>query len=207
MAIGLLKIGKRIKEQTVLNEILPPQYVFSSSLDSNVYNDITSNVNWVGVGKSSHDFLFCRNQIMMWTAVNGFSGLTTEEKQIAAQNFAVGPTERSEVYSDSELKGFWGEFLVNSQRARNYRWNAAKSYISYVLPMADSIDLGKSTTDLSFQYITYGIEDYTSDGVAGLFDWLENTNIYSGGTGFSGKTYWTQEHQDNMMTILRDGIY
>ena len=96
-------------------------------------------------------------------------------------------------------------FLTNLTRKK--RWHAAKGYISFTLPLADSIDLGKKTNELSNEYIIYGIEDYASDGVAGLFDWLENTNIYSGGTGYSGQTYWTQTDQDKMMSILRDGIY
>jgi hypothetical protein len=217
--MSLLKIGEKKnlhnhRIQMDVNAVNEPSYVFSGSVNTDIYNDITSNTSWMSVGKYHYDFLFCRNQVMMWTPnyVNkegqtGWSGLTLEEKQIAAKVFAVGATERSEVYTDSELQAYWGEFLVNSEKARRKRWEAAKSYISYVLPMVDSIDLGKTTTDLSHQYITYGVESYSADGVDGLFDWVENTSSYSGDTGFSGKTYYTTTHKDKMMEILRDGIY
>jgi hypothetical protein len=57
MSVGLLKIGKRIQKQTVLNETLPELYVFSGSLDTNIYNDITSNKNWIKIGVNHYDYL------------------------------------------------------------------------------------------------------------------------------------------------------
>lgn len=212
--MSLLRIGEIRIKPTKLNNSGKDYHIFTGATfdDDKVepaksYDDITSNKNWMSIGQYYYDYLFCRNQVMMWTAVNGWSGLTTEEKEIAAQHFAVGETERGEVYSLEEQQEHWNEFIIKAEETRKKRWHAAKGYISFTLPLADSIDLGKKTNDLSNEYIIYGIEDYVSDGVAGLFDWLENTNTYSGGTGYSGQTYWTQTDQDKMMSILRDGIY
>ena len=215
--MSLLKIGEiknlnnhRIKLGEVYTGL--PSYVYSNTIDTDAYNDITSNKSWMYEGRFKYDYLFCRNQIMMWTPnyVNkeggiGWSGLTLEEKQIAAKNFAVGPTERSEVYSNDELQEYWNEFVDKSQDCRSSRWKLGKGYISYVLNPSDSLHVAELTNNLSNSYIVYGIESLADDGVVGLFDWVEGTGPYSGGTGFSGQSYWTQEHQDKLSSILRKG--
>jgi hypothetical protein len=213
MAVGLLKIGKRIEQQIVLNQELPDLYVFSGSLDTNIYEDITSNENWVNVGSSMYDFMFCRNQVMSWTYVkttvmgNPFSALTQSDQEYAAKVYAVGKPERESVYTQEELLGYWGTFISEASKTRGIRWGAAKALVSFELSVADSIDLAKSTNSLSNEYVTYGIEQFDLDGVDGLFDWLEDTAGFDGGTGFGGKSYHTTGLTENIMTILRDGIY
>ena len=213
MAVELLKIGKRIEQQTVLNQDLPDLYVFSGSLDTNIYDDITSNENWMRVGLNHYDYLFCRNQVISWTYAKTtaigqpFSGLTLGEQQWAAKVFAVGKTERESVFNDDELLEFWGDFITSANDSRKKRWISAESLVSFKLEMSDSIDLAKTTNSLSNEYITYGIEEYSADGVDGLFDWLEGTAGFSGGTGFDAKSYYTTGLTQDIMTILRDGIY
>lgn len=206
----MLKIGK-LKEIQVNcynpNDSIDSNIVFSGSLDTNRYDDITSNKNWFEIGRNTYDYIFCRNQIMTRTSVIGFSGLTQTEKEYASRVYAVGPTERNEVHSENEQENNWGEFVNNMVVSRYNRWTAAKNWIGFKLETSDSIDLAKSTDSLSEEYKKYGIENNASDGTDGLFDWLENTSSYSGGTGFSGKTYWTQEYQDKLMDILRNGNY
>ena len=207
MAVGLLKIGEIKTVQTTLGEISPPHFVFSGSLDTNIYNDITSNKNWMGVGTKSSDYMFCRNQVTMRTAVIGFSALTTEEQVVAAKHFSVAKTDRDTVLTDSEQQEGWTSLIIKTRDSRQLRWTEAKSYISYTLPMSDSIDLGKSTTTLTNEYIVYGVESYEKSGDDGLFDWIGNTSTFSGGTGYNGKSYWVQADQDKMLEILKDGIY
>lgn len=214
MAVGLLKIGEIKTKPTTLNDGGNPYYVFSGSIDTNLYEDITSNKNWMEIGKNNYDLLFCRNQVMSWTYAKTtaigqpFSGLTLEDQQWAAKVFAVDKTERESVYTENELLGFWKEFVHNAAIVRGKRWEEAKGLVSYKLSISDSIDLAKSTDSLSNEYITYGIEDYTIDGVDGLFNWLEGTGpTYSGGTGFESKSYYSTGLTQSIMTILRDGIY
>jgi hypothetical protein len=212
--MSLIRIGQITTTPSKLSVNNTQFYIFTGATfdDGKVepgksYTEITSNKNWMDIGSNYYDYLFCRNQVMIWTAVSGWGNLTTEEKEVAAKHFAVGPTERAEVYSNEELQNFWNDFIIIAEATRNTRWHEAKGYISYTLPLSDSIDLGKKTDTLSNEYLIYGIEDYTGDGVAGLFDWLGSTNIYSGGTGFNGQTYWTQTDEDKIMKILRDGLY
>jgi hypothetical protein len=203
--MSLIRIGEIINKPTKLNPGNLPYYSFSGTLDTNLYTDITSNTNWMDIGMRYYDFLFCRQQVMIWSAVNGFNNLSPNDREIASRIFAVGKPSRDLVHTEDQHN--WKDFIESSQDAREKRWKAAKSYISYVLAPVDSLDIGISTNTLSNDYIVYGIEDYASDNVAGLFDWLGNTSIYSGGTGYSGKSYWVQEHQDNILDILKNGNY
>ena len=136
-----------------------------------------------------------------------FSGLTLEDQQWAARVYAVGQTERESVFSEEELKGYWKDFIITANNTRKIRWEEAKSTVSFYLATADSIDLAKSTNSLSNEYVTYGIEEYAADGVDGIFDWVEGTAGFSGGTGFDAKSYYTTDLRDKIMEILRDGIY
>jgi hypothetical protein len=213
--MGLLRIGEIRTKPNKLNSYSNgnPYYIFTESTfdDGKVepgknYDEITSNKNWMSLGQNYYDYLFCRNQVIMWTATNGWTGLTTEEKQMAAQHFAVGTTERAEVYTDNELQDFWNDFVNKSQECRTNRWKLGKGYISYVLDLSDSLHMAEITNTLSNSYIIYGIESLADDGKVGLFDWVEGTGPYSGGTGFSGESYWTQEYQDNLSSILRKGF-
>jgi len=207
--MNILKIGELINKPTgLVTEATQgdPIYVFQESLDLSKYTDITSNDNWIKVGLGYYDYLFARNQIIMHTATNPpFSGLSQEDRKVAAKHFAVGATDRLDTFKDSDLQGYWNTFVEKAQRTREARWKMSKGYISYVLPMGDSIHIAQSTNELTNSYITYGIESLAIDGVDGLFDWVENTGSYSGGTGFSGQTYWTQTYQDNLSSILRNG--
>jgi hypothetical protein len=208
--IGLIKIGELNVKTLVAspNDVQGnPLYVFSGTIDTDLYKDITSNENWMSIGQNRYDYIFCRNQVASWTSVNSFSSLTINEQICAASNFVVGATDRNVVLSSDEQQIAWSNIIRETRNSRQLRWSSAKSYISYVLPMQDSIDIGKSTTTLSNEYIVYGVESFAKSGDDGLFDWLGNTAKFSGGTGYSGKSYWTQEHQDKMLEILINGLY
>ena len=211
--MSLLKIGEIKIKPTKLNNTGAPYYIFSESLDTDLYDDITSNKNWLGIGNKNYDFMFCRNQIMQWTYVKTvimgqpFSALTQEDQEYAVMVYAVDKPERESVFTQEELLDHWSDFISKASICRGKRWAAAKAKASFELSTADSIDLAKSTNSLSNEYITYGIEEYSADGVDGLFDWIEGTAGFSGGTGFDAKSYHTTGLTQNLMIILRDGIY
>lgn len=205
-----LKIGQRIEEQIMLvgdGSSLPPLYVFGASIDTNIYYDITSVSSWMSIGIITYDYSFCRNQVRMLVDSIGWSGLSQDEKFITASIFVVGKTERDEVLTEEQQKILWGNLVEASYNSRLSRWKAAKSYMSYYLSLSDSADIAMSTKSLSDEYVTYNIQSLTTDGVNGLFDWITNTNNYQYGGGFNSKTYWSQTHQDNLMNILKEGLY
>ncbi len=101
---------------------------------------------------------------------------------------------------------FWDSLVESSYAARLNRWKAAKSYMSYYLTLTQSADIATTTKSLSDDYVIYNIQSLTTDGVDGLFDWITSTNNFTT-NGFNSKPYWTQTHQDNLMKILKDGLY
>lgn len=204
-----LRIGYRIEEQTVLageGSTLPSLYEFGKTLRTNLYYDITSNYNWLNIGQTTYDFNFCRNQISILTSTAGWSGLTTEEKKVAAQVFVVDKPQRDEVLTENEQFNFWGDLVRNSQTSRFKRWEAAKNYISYNLSPINASDLGKSTSELCNDYINYNIITLVKDGISGLFDYLKGEGDFVG-SGFPSKAYWTQTLQENLLDILENGNY
>ena len=204
-----LRIGYRIEEQTVLADAgstLPSLYEFGKTLSTNLYYDITSNYNWLNIGQTTYDFNFCRNQISILTSTAGWSGLTTEEKKVAAQVFVVDKPQRDEVLTENEQFNFWGDLVRNSQTSRFKRWEAAKNYISYNLSPINASDLGKSTSELCNDYINYNIITLVKDGISGLFDYLKGEGDFVG-SGFPSKAYWTQTLQEILLDILENGNY
>ena len=204
-----LRIGYRIEDQTVLageGSTLPSLYEFGKTLRTNLYYDITSNYNWLNIGQTTYDFNFCRNQISILTSTAGWSGLTTEEKKVAAQVFVVNKQQRDEVLTENEQFNFWGDLVRNSQTSRFKRLEAAKNYISYNLSPINASDLGKSTSELCNDYINYNIITLVKDGISGLFDYLKGEGDFVG-SGFPSKAYWTQTLQENLLDILENGNY
>jgi hypothetical protein len=171
------------------------------------YLELTNISDWYNYGLLINDFLFVRDRIKIIANTVGFNTLNESEKIISSEIFVVNKNNRDLVHTEEQQHYNWKTFVEASQDAREKRWKAAKSYISYVLTPIDSLDIGISTNTLSNNYIIYGIEDYDSDNIPGLFDWLGNTSIYSGGAGYSSKSYWVQEHQDNVLDILKNGNY
>jgi hypothetical protein len=204
MKIGKLKyLEVGIKQP---GDQFDPLIVFSDELDLDKYNDITSISSWKEHGLMYGDFFKFRDQMISIYNDSGFENLSIEDKLVASEFFIASKTERSEVYTQIEQKQNWDYFVQISYDTRVNRWEAAKSYISFVLEPIDSLDIGKSTDQLSTDYKLYGIKNVTESGIPGLFDWLENTSIYAY-NGYSSKSYWTQEDQDNLINILRNGNY
>lgn len=205
--MSLLRIGEVKIKPAILSELSIPYYVISETLDTELYYDITSNENWLGLGRNYYDYNFCRNQMMMWTATNGFDNLGVSEKFLAVKNFVVGKPQRDSIMSDEEQQECWRELVDFSQKCRQHRWGVAKSYISYFLTAYESYDIANTTNVLSNNYILYNIQSLELDGTDGLFDWIENTGSFSGGTGFNSKSYWTNERGTKLINILKYGIY
>jgi hypothetical protein len=208
--MDILKIGelKNTSNMVVSDAITSlPHYVIGASLDENLYIDITSNNNWMNICIGMKDYLFCRNQVKMRTYVIGFDNLSLIEQKTAAMHFATEKENRDKVFTDAEQYSWWSNFMSFAKDARVRRWVEAKIHMAYVLPINDSIDLAKTTNELSYNFTEYGIEAYAIDGVTGLYDWLQSTGEYSGSTGFASKSYWNQGYEDKIIEIIRDGIY
>jgi len=204
-----LKIGELKQRQTRIysdNEVVNPTYIFSLVIDNNLYDDITSNLNWSNIGSGYYDYNFVRTQISLYTNSNEWSGLTQDDKIIASKYFVVDKIKRDEVLTEEEQMINWGILVNSSQRSRYDRWEAAKTYISYKLSPVNSSDLGKTTSQLCNDYINYNIITLIKDGVSGLFDYLKGEGDFIS-NGYPSKSYWSQTDQDKIMDILENGNY
>ncbi len=191
--MSYLKIGKYYGE-------LPnqPTYQYKEVLDTD-YKDVSDVYMWFETQNfDGRDYLFARSGAMMYIAHNGgFSALTEEHKIIASKNFCVSKADRDTIHNDVEQENFWLDFVLKSEIIRTNRWGRAKSYISFRLSPTDSTDLAIETLILNEKYIKYGIESNASDGLDGLYDWLNGEGSFIL-NGFPSKSYYTIE--------LRDGI-
>lgn len=199
----ILKIGKyKLIPTDTLSEIgleSIPNYVVGEVIDDNLYYDITSNENWMTIGLSFMDYLACRNQIKYRTAIIGFDNLPLSEQLIAAKNFVVVKSDRDKVLTEQEQVNEWEWFVIFSREQRLKRWDKAKAYISYVLTPAQSVEVALESESYSKNFIEYGIESLSIDGVTGLYDWLENNFIL--------KSYFNETYKNNILSILQKGFY
>jgi hypothetical protein len=179
-------------------------FISSNSIDSS-YEDISSILNWHTLGNSTgEDYNFIRERIQEIVFQVGFPNLSQEEKIIAAKLYLVGKSDRDIVLTEAEQVVAWDSIVENSLRCRQDRWSKAKSFISYNLTPMDSSDLAISTSELCLNYINYNITRNSTNGIDGLYDFLEGTSGYSS-SGFPSKIYWTQSYQDRIMSYLTKG--
>jgi hypothetical protein len=195
-----MKIGKLFGRDDLptfqMKEVLDPDYL-----------DITNVYHWFKLEELEKDFLYRRTQAISYiVSVGGFDNLDELNQSYAAKNYCVGPSDRIKLFTESEQEEYWYHFVINSEQCRKERWDKAKAFVSFRLSVTDSTDISLTTTQLNENYIKYGIESNSSDGNDGLIDWLESTGSYSGGTGFSSKTYYTEELKNGIIDRL-NGLY
>lgn len=197
----MLKIGKLKNIPTQLVEAGQTQqmYVVGETLDTDNYDDITSNVNWMTIGLDFGDYLACRYQVRVRTATVGFDNLSIEDQKCASEHFVVAKSDRDKVHTELEQKANWDIFVIFSREQRLKRWDKAKAYMSYVLSPAESLDVALGAEGYSKNYIEYGIESTAIDGVPGIYDWLE--------TDFAAKPYYNETYKNNVLSILQTGTY
>ena len=200
--MSYLKIGKYYGESLTANT-----YQFKTVLDTD-YADISDISMWFGAQDYADiDYTFARVGTMGYmTSQGGFSALTEDEKITMARNYCVSKSDRDTVMTEKEQEQYWELFIYNSENSRARRWATAKSFISYRLSKQDGNDLGNETNDLTDKYLRYDITSYSAESVTGLYDWLNDAHIYSGGTGFSSKSYYTTELRQGIIDRLNGNI-
>lgn len=188
--MGHIKIGKYYGSDLNMSK-----YQFKTVLDVD-YTDISSINNWFSVGTElNYDYLKIRNGAKQYVTDIGYSGLTDEtEKILASQQFLIDKGYRDLCHTEEQQYKYWGKFINSSKDCRTERWYNAKAYTSFTLSELDSVDLALSTKELSENYIEYNIPY--------LFDWLNGEGQYSGGTGFSTKSYYTEDLKNNILNKL-----
>jgi len=195
--MSYLKIGKYYGSDETKST-----YQFKNTLDTD-YADISDVYMWFEVENFTDvDYLYGRLGAIGFINNNGgFSALTETHKEIAIQNFCVGQSDRGTIYTSSEQEFYWSKFIKKSEICRDGRWDRAKSYISFRLTSSEGSDLSVDTLILNEKYIKYGIEDLSTDGIDGLYDWLNGVSSFSQ-NGFPSKTYYNEIYKNGIISIL-----
>ena len=195
--MSYLKIGKYYGENIDM-----PTYQVKEVLDVD-YLDITNVTHWFSLQTElGKDYLFCRSNATEYINTVGFDNLTQKDKKLSSENFCVDKSCRDTVLNDNEQEYCWSIFVQKSREARVLRWGKSKVYVSYRLQPEESNNLAVDTILLSERYVEYGIETFVTDGEVGLIDWLEGSNIYDDGSGFSSKGYYTEELKKGIIDRL-----
>lgn len=232
-SIGKIKV-ERTTIATYGDQIDAPVIATTQSIDTNLYDDITSIESWYQYGDIlCTDILQTRDRIKGIVNSGTWSGLTNNEKEIVIELYIKKDdvdedtynTNKvmylmSQGYSLSEAQGrlikAYGSYHTKEVRACNIRANCEKLYevIAKYLTLSDAGDLIKITHKLFDLYKTQAIRG-TEDGNAGegLFNFLESTvgssyeNAGLEQQGYVLKTGTYSEFITELMDVLRHGNY
>lgn len=180
------------------------------------YTEISSISNWASFGASAGcDYKVIRKAISVIAFVTGWANLSQSEKEIAAEYFAVGATERAEIFTDPQVhlqKGV--EFHRLSVAARQARVSTVEAVFYSSMALTDAFTLVASMEIIANRYVNWGLETKSTDGVDALFDYINSNvgSIYEGaGIAESGITLITGETMPQFVTrlnnILVEGYY
>ena len=210
-------------------------YLTSETLDSELYDDITSIENWSLLGLNvCTDHLQKRSRIIdELNSLGGWSYCSATEKLILIENYARGSgisisTDSSNKVGFLMSQGYtlpnainkfqesYANFHVKEIEACESRARSPKVYkvVAKYLNISGAADFIRTTESLFNLYVTQGIRG-VNDGEAGegLFDFIESTS----GTSFEflglneqGYTLLTGTIEgliEELMDILRNGNY
>lgn len=163
------------------------------------------------------DYKFVRNEIIVLAATIGWSSLTTEEKTRAACIFAVGKTERDEIYTLDQQIALGLQHHIKSIEARTLRLAKTQMQLYNRLAKADWEEVASDASSLLPQYVNQGIEGTVEGDLEGLFDYVDG-DARTGTTwdttgGFRNKSYSVEGYADcdafadDILDILKNGNY
>ena len=233
------KIGKIKTERTTIatidEQVDAPIISTTGTLDTTIYDDITSIENWVQYGKNiCTDYLQVRDRLLVELNNISWSGLTNNEKDIVIEYY-LRETSKDEVtmntdkvtylmtekgYSQLQAQGTliqsYSAYHLNEINSCAKRGNSEQLYIVIAkhLTIIDAADLIKITHTLFDLYKSQAIRG-TDDGSAGegLFNFLESTvgsSYETTGLEQQGYTLNTGDYTSfvsELMNVLRNGNY
>lgn len=185
------------------------------------YQDISSIMNWWNFGTACNkDYKVIRDEIIVLAATIGWSNLTSEEKSKTAEIFAVGQTERDEIYTLDEQINLGMNHHIRSMESRKMRAMIVQMHLFNRLSKADWEEVANDTEPLLPYYLEQGREGTVEGDSEGLFDYVDGDSRSShtwDGTGsevgFRNKTYTVSGYSncsdfaDVLLDILKYGKY
>ncbi len=157
------------------------------------YIDISSITNWNSFACSiANDYLVCKNAIKEIVLEKSWTGLTSEEKDLAIKYYAYPDSMSAVIFlmtqrgmSQAQAQGYllqqWHRHHGNVMNSCKTRWYYVKFTVPMYLNFDDAEDLLNTVEPLVFAYndmgrlgINYG------DKKDGIMDYIESTNAFLG---------------------------
>lgn len=186
----------------------------------NSYVDISSITTWHSVGRTLKDYKYIRNEIMILANTIGWANLSTEEKTIVANLFAVEKVKRDEIYNTNQQVNLGLLHHKNSIEARATRLAIVQMNLFNRLDKADWEEVAIDTVNLLDSYVNHGREGTVEGDLEGLFDYVDGSartgTSWDGsgsGVGFRDKAYSVEGYgncslfADYILDILKNGNY
>lgn len=196
-------------------DTLPPGYKDISTIENWWY--MYEHQNGILINK---DYKYIRNEIMILAATIGWSNLSSTEKDIAARIFAVGETERDELFTIEEQIDLGLLHHIYSKASREMRLAKTQMQLFNRLSKTDWSEVAIDTEALIPHYLNEGIEGTVEGDTEGLFDYVDgdsrSNHTWDGNgseVGFRNKTYSVtgynncSDFADDLLNILKNGEY
>lgn len=185
----------------------------SDTEPSTDYADVSTIENWANYGHLIKDYKYIRSRIAGLVVSIGWSSLSTTEKEIASEYFAVGQTERNEVHTIEEQVTNGTAYHKESVACRQMRLDRAVSEVYNCLTDTDAETVISDVTGgLSEAYVHFGREGTLEGDPEGLFDYIEarsgTSYVLTGlaAKGFTPTQGTLQDLVDDIMAILQNGM-
>ncbi len=180
-----------------ISGVYPYQYSDIPLVD---WFDITSIINNDSFGSYAADYVRATKEMaILFEAMEGsteqekWNNCTLDEKRALAKRMITDSQSlRLEVYTQSEDEYNFLTHADLSINCREYRIDACKIAIGYLLSVADRVDL---FTDLFTM-----IETFINVNDTAIHTWMHSD------TGFKAKTYYSIEIESIYIKIVEDGI-
>lgn len=206
----------------------PVQIVTSGALDADKYQDVSTIQGWaqygpalIGSAVGFKDYLCLQREIdtkvieIAGSDYASFASLSTPQKQIAAAFLPdrLPQAALDAAFPDYDIQGAKvAEFALNARLARIQRIEIARQYFYKALLYQDAIKVVKDISDSLLLAYIGGVRSNLLSGEDGIFDYIDGTSGYNG-AGLPAKSFTPKggltmrQVCDNLLSILRDGIY
>lgn len=171
------------------------------------YVDISSIENWWWFFEQDRhswickDYKYYRNQILILANfVIGWSNLSQREKEISASIFAVGDTERLEVYTVEEQINQGVIHHHRSVKSRTDRLERVQIEIFNRIDKAYWFEIATDLEGIKLHYLQEGREGTLEGDPEGLFDYIDGSN--RPGTSWDGNTTGKVGVRDKAFSVV-----
>ena len=183
-------------------------YSLVITFDDTIHYDVSDVDTWLSVVNYIDDDYIKMRDFARTTFIANWSSFNNNQK-IGLLTHLLYPTSTTQqdidslISSGDQLKN-WIDVARNTKLCREQRWEVARQKVSFYITTLQSLDLYRSTKDLS--------SEYKDANIPGLVFWINSSSYPPLGidyttTGFSQKSYYTTVLRDLLVDVISNGNY